>query len=172
MTKGDIVELYRYTDWANERLVGVVAELPPQAFERDLGGSFRTVRDVLAHSVSVDWVWLERWRGASPSSFPVWFTSDDPRVLLDQLRQIAARRRVFLDSLVETDLALQLSFTYFSGEPGAVSLVDALFHVVNHSTYHRGQMAWMLRALGGAPPSTDFDLFRAEFAASVAPGPA
>jgi uncharacterized damage-inducible protein DinB len=35
-------------------------------------------------------------------------------------------------------------------------------HVVNHSTYHRGQLAMMLRQLGQAPPSTDFTRYLRE----------
>lgn len=172
MTQGDILELYRFTDWANERLVGAVAALPREGFLRDLGGSFRSLRDVLSHTVSVDWVWLERFQGGSPASHPAWYTSDDASALADHSRQIAARRRAFLDRLVESDLSVRLSFTYFSGRPGAVALGDALFHVVNHATYHRGQLAWMLRAVGGAPPPTDFTVFRDETAARCVPGPA
>jgi uncharacterized damage-inducible protein DinB len=162
MTKSDLVGLYRYTDWANERVARLVAGLAPEAFQRDLGGSFRTIRDVLAHTVSVDWVWLERFRGGSPSSAPGWSTSREAPVLTGELARIAAERSRFLDGLAEADLAVELAFTYFSGKPGAVVLGDALFHVVNHSTYHRGQLSWMLRAVGAAPPATDFTIFRAE----------
>ena len=35
---------------------------------------------------------------------------------------------------------------------------DAMRHVINHATYHRGQAATFLRRLGVVPPSTD--LFR------------
>jgi uncharacterized damage-inducible protein DinB len=164
MTKSDIIWLYRFTDWANARLVQVATGLSPEAFERDLGGSFRTIRDVLAHIASADWVWLERWKGASPSSLPDWYTSSDPSVLSGEFARVAARRSAFFESLAEPDLSTRLAFTYFSGKPGTVSLVDALFHVVNHSTYHRGQLAWMLRQVGSAPPPTDFTVFKAESA--------
>jgi|CXWL01.1.fsa_nt_gi uncharacterized damage-inducible protein DinB len=161
MTKSDLITLYRFTDWANERLIEITIELPSEAFHRDLGGSFRTIRDVLAHVVSVDWVWLERWKGGSPSSLPDWYTSNEASVLAGELARIAGERSRFLEGLAESDLAAQLTFSYFSGKPGAVSRVDALFHVVNHSTYHRGQLSWMLRAVGTSPPPTDFTIFRA-----------
>lgn len=44
----------------------------------------------------------------------------------------------------------------------AVKLVHLMQHVMNHSTYHRGQLAWMLRQLGTEPRATDFHVFLVE----------
>jgi uncharacterized damage-inducible protein DinB len=46
-----------------------------------------------------------------------------------------------------------------SGEPFTSSLGQMLRHVVNHSTYHRGQVTTMLRQLGVPAPATDLILY-------------
>jgi uncharacterized damage-inducible protein DinB len=78
-----------------------------------------------------------------------------------RLAEIEADRHAFLQTLSESALATQISFRYLSGAEAVHVLGDALIHVVNHSTYHRGQVATMLRQLGAAPPPTDFIVFKA-----------
>jgi len=43
-----------------------------------------------------------------------------------------------------------------------VSLVHLMLHLANHSTYHRGQVALMMRQLGAEPVATDFHVFLVE----------
>jgi len=162
MNTADIIELYRYNEWANERLFGAAGALSSEALTQDLGGSFRSIRDVLAHVASVEWMWLERWHGVSPSGIPEWAVSRDLSVLLHHLADVQARRAAFFDELSDATLLLQVAFRYISGTAGCHPLHDLLIHVVNHSTYHRGQVASMLRQLGAVPPPTDFIVFKAQ----------
>ena len=46
MTSDDIQLLYQYDRWANNRVLKTVSD---DQFRRDLGGSFRSVRDTLVH---------------------------------------------------------------------------------------------------------------------------
>ncbi|HYV42997.1 MAG TPA: DinB family protein [Thermoanaerobaculia bacterium] len=48
------------------------------------------------------------------------------------------------------------SYVNVKGETWPYPLHEMLVHVVNHSTYHRGQVATMLRQLGKTPLSTDY----------------
>ena len=49
MTKDDIHLLYEYDRWANNRVLQAISVLTAEQFTRDLGGSFRSVRDTLLH---------------------------------------------------------------------------------------------------------------------------
>ena len=155
MNLADLQDLYRYSDWAHERLCGAVRALPAEAGTRAFEGSFATLRDLLAHVAAAEWVWLERFRGESPARAPGWFGGEDAVDLCDRLAAIAADRRAYMSTLDDAALGRDLRFRYFSGKPGAIRLGDALFHVANHATYHRGQVAAMLRRLGGTPAPTD-----------------
>ena len=68
MTKDDIQLLYEYDRWANERVLQAAATLSVEQFTRDLGGSFRSVRDALVHIIGCEWAWLTIWKQSSVTS--------------------------------------------------------------------------------------------------------
>src|SRR5262245_19742422 len=60
--------LFDYTVWANHRVMRAAATLSVDDFKRDLGSSFGGVRGTLCHILGAEWIWLERWKGVSPST--------------------------------------------------------------------------------------------------------
>jgi DinB family len=68
MNKNDIQLLYEYDRWANNRVLHSVSVLSPEQFTRDLGGSFRSVRDTLVHIIGGEWGWLTYWKEPSPNA--------------------------------------------------------------------------------------------------------
>ncbi|MGC1300470.1 MAG: DinB family protein, partial [Alloacidobacterium sp.] len=67
MTKDDMQLLYEYDRWANNRVLQATSDLSAEQFTRDLGGSFRSVRDTLVHIIAAEWFWLAYWNEPSPS---------------------------------------------------------------------------------------------------------
>jgi hypothetical protein len=66
MTKDDIHLLYEYDRWANNRVLQAVSVLTAEQFTRDLGSSFRSVRDTLLHIIGGAWIWLGYWKSSKP----------------------------------------------------------------------------------------------------------
>jgi uncharacterized damage-inducible protein DinB len=62
-----------------------------------------------------------------------------------------AKMRAFLESLGEAGLTRVFEYTLLSGQPGASPFWQMLQHVVNHASYHRGQVTTLLRQLGASP---------------------
>jgi len=155
----DVRQLYAFSDWATDRLLHTAAELSPEQWERELGSSFPSLRATFVHLIGSEHVWLRRWLGQSPAGRPTWTENATPASLRAVLDGLRAERARFLDGLAEEDLSRGIEFTMLSGQPGSGRLGDLLLHVVNHATYHRGQIAAMLRQVGAAPPSTDYYVY-------------
>jgi uncharacterized damage-inducible protein DinB len=68
MNKEDIRLLYEYDRWANNRVFQAVSALNAEQFTRDLGGSYRSVRDALLHIIAGEWGWLAYWKESSHSA--------------------------------------------------------------------------------------------------------
>ena len=157
---GTFRDLFDYNYWARDRQLEACAALSEEQFLRPMSSSFSSVRDTLAHLVAVEWIWHERWRGKSPSkvdaqefaagTFPTLAT------VRDRWRAVESDVRSFLAELGEADLARPLSYKNMKGESYTYPLGQSLFHVVNHQTYHRGQITTLLRQLGAAAPAVDY----------------
>lgn len=162
MQVADIRTLFDYNDWANTRIFSAAGELDSGLFAAPRGSSFSSIRDTIAHIATSEWVWLRRWRGESPSAPPDWGSLAEATGLSLKLREVEADRAAFLGDLSDEDLATPLAYKNLKGEEWRQPLVDQLVHVVNHSTYHRGQVATLCRQAGFAAPATDLIVFKRE----------
>ncbi len=156
MDLNDIRELYDYNRWANQRSLAAAARLDKATFVRPLGNSFSSVRDTLAHILGAEWIWLERWNGLSPAA--LLNPADFPTVetLKARWQTVEHDRQRFIAALTPERLREEIAYTNTSGQRFVYALWQQMAHVVNHSSYHRGQVTTLLRQLGAEPVTTDF----------------
>jgi uncharacterized damage-inducible protein DinB len=168
MTPNEISVLYDFNDWANKRAMQAASALAPEQFTKPLGSSFSSVRDTLAHICGAEWVWLERFLGRSPSAMP-----DNSRSAnIDELRAHwdpqAASLLQFAHGLTQGELDRVMEYKTMNFGVYSNPMWQSLQHLVNHGTYHRGQITTMLRQHGAKPILTDLMHFYRE--RSVAAG--
>ena len=58
------------------------------------------------------------------------------------------------------DLNSPIHYRNTKGKEFSNSVDDILYHIINHSTYHRGQLMSELKSQGVMPISTDFIFFK------------
>ena len=162
MTTGDLQRLLRFNEWANARVFDAIAALTPGQLTKNLGSSFPSVGLTAAHMVAGEWIWLQRWLGISNSQFPEWAASTDVTDLRRRLTDIEAERWGFVNGLSDADILTPRHYKLMSGLEDEQPLDVMITHVVNHATYHRGQVATMFRQLGLKPIGTDFITFARE----------
>jgi uncharacterized damage-inducible protein DinB len=160
----DIIELFDYSRWANRRILSAASALPAEQLGRDMGSSFPSVLATLAHILSAQWIWLERFLGRSPTRAPEGWDLSTTDALAATWAEVERVEREYLGTLTEDDLRRVIHFRTLKGDPAAGPLGQLFRHVVNHSTYHRGQVVTMLRQLGHSAPSTDLVLYYREHA--------
>lgn len=149
-------ELFDYNYWARDRQLEACAALTEEQFLRPMGSSFSSLRDTLAHLVGAECVWLERWLGRSPRTLPGAEGLNNLAAIQARWREVERGVRQYLAGLNEQALARSLSYVNFKGATWTYPLWRTLIHVVNHQTYHRGQVTTLLRQLGARPAPIDF----------------
>ena len=165
MTPEHVRLLYDYNAWASRRALDLCAALTPEQFARDLGSSFPSVRDTFVHVCAAEWIWLERWKGRSPvrSEWDEFHKSfSGLQSIRDYRAGLESRQKEFAASLTADSLARPLEIRALDGTPYTQPLWQMMQHVVNHSSYHRGQVTMMLRQLGAKPVGTDLITFYRE----------
>lgn len=159
MTLDEIRTLFDYNRWANARILSACRELSHDELTRDMRTSHRSVRGTLVHTMWAEWIWFRRWLGESPK---VVFPEEDYAsvdVIETQWHDLDRERREFLSIITNDHLKRTFGYENLAGEHWEYSFESAMQHILNHSTYTRGQVTTLLRQLGRTPPTTDFLVF-------------
>ena len=154
-----IQQLFDYNAWANQRAVAGCESLTNDQFLQQLGGSFGSVRNTLAHIMDVEWLYHERWQGRAPSSFPKAENYADLSHTKTRWKSIDADVNRYVSGLSVGDLTRVIEFRNIKGVLLRHPLWETMQHLVNHSTYHRGQVTTLLRQLGGTAQASDMIYF-------------
>ena len=154
MTLQEVKMLSAYNAWATNRIFEALEALPAEEIMRDLKSSHGSIHGTLTHLVGAEKMWLSRMLGTPDKSMikpPDVPTIADVKTTWEQTGFATAK---FLGSM--TDKKLQETFTMStaSGKQFTHSFAQALQHVVDHSTYHRGQVITLMRQMGHTPPNT------------------
>jgi uncharacterized damage-inducible protein DinB len=155
-TPEDVARLFAYGRWATAQTLASAAALTADELLQPVGGSFGSVQGTLTHIYGADWVWLERWNGRSPAALPTADAATTLAALAQMWEKVHEGQRAFAASTSPARLSGPLTYVNFAGKTFTYPLGETLVHTSNHATYHRGQVATLLRQLGKTPISTDY----------------
>jgi len=151
MNLQDLRTMLDYHYWARDRLLDALEPLTLDQLNRDLGSSFKSIRETIVHTYAAEWAWHQRWQGNSPTALLPSDQFPDLASVRRAWSQHEGNMRAFLDALGEDGVSRVFEYTLLSGQAGASPLWQMLQHVVNHASYHRGQITTMLRQIGATP---------------------
>src|SRR5438105_11311190 len=157
--KDHFAKLVSHLEWADQRVLASLrsaSHAPAKALE------------IYAHIVGSEHVWLSRMHG-TPPRIAVW-----PSLSLDECERVAGENVAQLKKVVAalTADALERGVTYrtSAGDQFTSTLEDILTHVSIHGSYHRGQVASLIRAAGDTPSPTDYIFFTRGYPAATRQG--
>ena len=156
MTVQDIHTLYDFNYWALHRILEVVETVPEENFLKDLGSSHGGLHGTLVHTLGAEEIWLQRWKGNSPTSF--YSPKDFPSFESVRNRwEMVEMEMMGFCHMLKTDDDVRRIVTYKDLKQNEYSqpLWQLMQHLVNHSSYHRGQVVTLLRQSGVKPVGTD-----------------
>ncbi len=145
--------LLAYETWANAAAIASLETVPAP---NRAGPAWDRACRLLPHNQLARRIWLNRIRGEAYESPTEWFPPMTPEQTRTACATVDAAWADFLGALADAG-QLEREVRYTSSEgTGYVSLVrEILAHVFNHSTYHRGQVARLVKECGGMQASTD-----------------
>jgi uncharacterized damage-inducible protein DinB len=151
MNLADLRTLLDYNYWARDRMFEALAPLTPAQLGADLGGSFGSIHDTVAHLYGAELAWYSRWQGTSPGKLVTGAEFPDLASVRTAWEMHEARMRAYVEELGENGIGRVTEFKLFTGQSAAAPFWQMLQHIVNHGSYHRGQVTTKLRQLGAAP---------------------
>lgn len=152
MLKHHFIHLFKYNDWATRHCAGSITKLKKKNSKAE---------ELLSHLISAQEVWLNRvlerdiitdpWKKLTEEE---WIPKSIP---------LTANWINFLEGLHENDFEKRVGYTNTKGERFTNTIKDIVIQVINHSTYHRAQIASLVRQSGGEPAKTDYIVYQREF---------
>jgi uncharacterized damage-inducible protein DinB len=138
------LKLYQYNAWANNQVLKCLI---------NHSVAVEIALSIMSHLLAAPFIWLNRIKGLPKSDVKLWETQD-----LDTLQQMAKDgAAIWLEFIENTEsFDRELSYTNYIGNSYVTNVEQIMIHLVNHSSYHRGQVALRVRQLGFQPVNTDY----------------
>ena len=140
-------ELFEYNHHFNVKLSGLFYEKLHLTSERSV--------KLFSHILNAHHIWISRIEGIKPK-FDVWSVHH----VADFASINQENYNTTLLLLDHADYSKVIRYTTSTGKAFTNSIGDILFHIVNHSTHHRGQIASDFRESGIEPLNTDYILYK------------
>ncbi|MGO4184439.1 DinB family protein [Paenibacillus sp. TAF43_2] len=148
------VKCFQHIAWANAQVI-MALKLSDLPMEKSLS--------LLSHVLAAEKVWLTRINGEDSAGMAIW-----PTHTLEQCERFAEQNKadyeVLLSKLVESDYGNESNYSDSKGNPFTTKISDILTQVVLHGSYHRGQIALLLRQAGAEPILTDYIIYERQAA--------
>jgi uncharacterized damage-inducible protein DinB len=138
------LELLEYNHWADLKVADVI-------LKNNLQQS--AANSLFSHIINAEIILLARIKKSKL------FDPFEVRSIDENLRlagEIYTEWKNFIETLPETDFDRIIEYINIKGEQVKAKIRDIFMHMVNHSTYHRGQIASVIRSLNAEPPVTDY----------------
>lgn len=154
--KDDLACLIAFNRWATERSLGACRLVSDEDYVRPFPEGVVSLRSTVTHVVGATMTWIRRIDGEDATSLPTEteIPTLDGAIVLAEHAQSALDRMV--GTLTDQRRNTLLTYRNLAKVEKALPLWAILRHVVNHASYHRGQIATKLKAFGVVAPSTDF----------------
>lgn len=158
-----VLEMYNYHAWANGVIIDRLNELPEHIYHKEIQSGFSSVSKVLSHIYLTDYTWFDIISGISMDEAMA--SSSELKKEVEK-KSIEEMKKIFID-LYERNKAIlsteDMEKVMVVDNPYAGSLEttisESVLHIVTHGSYHRGNIATMLRQMGHTSVMQDFGLY-------------
>ena len=159
-----VIKMYNYHVWANEVIIDRLRELPQDIYHMDIQSDFSSVSKVLSHIYLTDYTWFDIISGKSMNEAMA--TTNQLREQVE-MKSIEEMKVIFLDlseryrALLDNQKDIEKLIVVDNPYAGLLetSISETVLHIVTHGSYHRGNIATMLRQMGHTSVMQDFGLY-------------
>ena len=143
------MQLLKYNDWATREAANTL---------KGLENKNDRLLELLSHIVSAQKVCLNRTLQRNAYADPWQIHTIEECVSLST--SLTAEWINFLEGLSDIELEKRIEYKNTKGEKFVNTIKDIVAHLINHSTYHRAQIAQIVKTLGGNPAVTDYIIYQ------------
>lgn len=140
--------LAKYNIWANNLAIYWLEQISETDWNKNLGGSMPSLAATVAHIAGAEKIWYERLSSKIVEPFLTTYFKGNRNDTIKIWKEVSRNLSAFLEELPEYTLTDNLNYKNLAGTEFTSKKFEAIAHVFNHSTYHRGQIINYLRQIG------------------------
>ena len=153
---GPVCQLHlEFMKWADDTMLAALSQAPPGEVSLDRSSSFKSLFDTLNHVYLAELVWFRRDQGQQDAKIADLASPADLSALGQAWPELHQAWIDWSRSVSTEDWSKPLILRNSQGQEFPLPHWQLVLHLVNHGSYHRGQVATMLRQAGIKPPGTD-----------------
>ena len=155
-----IVEHLKYNAWANVQIAKILESLDELLLQKNVASSFKNLSKTMLHIWDAEVIWLKRIQSNPIQTWPSSSFKGNKSDLINGFIKSSEELLNFIKDQEHDFIYQKIKYNNLKGDTFENSVEEILFHVVNHGTYHRGQIITILHTLGVSElPSTDLIRF-------------
>jgi uncharacterized damage-inducible protein DinB len=147
MNKNYFLELAQYNIWANQKMTDWLSQINEVQWSQKLIGSFESIEATAIHTAGAEKIWFERLINQAHPFLTQTFTGNK-NDFIEIWKNASENLKNYISETSEEDLMETFAYKNLKGEDFSRVKYQAIAHVFNHSTYHRGQLVNYLRQVG------------------------
>lgn len=147
MNKQYFIELAGFNIWANNIVCGWLENISDDQWNQEIISSFNSIQETVLHIISAEKAWIQRFK-KEPVEWLQFSYKGTKEEHIKLWKEISTAFKAYIENFNEDDLAKNLDFKRLNGDAYSMPYYQLFAHVVNHATYHRGQLVTMLRQSG------------------------
>lgn len=152
MFKNHLIHLFKYNDWATRESANSIKKLETKD---------ENLTELLTHIVSAQNIWINRILKREIFVDP--WKKHNTHECISQSTSVTVEWINLLESYNDKDFDTRIEYINTKGEKFVNSVRDIVVHIINHSTYHRAQIAQRVKAAGGKPATSDYIVYQRSF---------
>jgi len=150
----------QYNAWANKIIIEQINQLSEEQLYKEIASSFNSIYKTILHLMDVESIWWQRLKLAEHVEWPGKSFSGSFDELSKKLLQLSQQWEEWIRNANDANITHVFAYQNSKKEQFKQPVYEALLHLFNHQTFHRGQVVTMLRQLGMEKiQATDFIVF-------------
>jgi uncharacterized damage-inducible protein DinB len=149
----EFLKQLEYHIWAETEFYNSLEGLDADIWKKIHPELQKSLQGIYTHKVEVMWFWFQLMKQIEPIDTPD-FEKMEKKQLFSLMFDLFEELRKFLNTTSE--VKLRLDFPMLK-EPYQVTSYELLFNILNHHSYHRGQIAMLLKKYDFSFPETDYN---------------
>jgi uncharacterized damage-inducible protein DinB len=148
MNKEYFIQLSNYNAWANAVVCSWLKKISEEQWKQRIVSSFNSIEETVLHTVASEKLWHERLSNVQTLELLVNTFKGSKAELVSIWKEMSHDLEKYIESFDEELLTKKLTYKNIKGIEFTMPYYVLFGHIMNHSTYHRGQLVTMLRQAG------------------------